>query len=91
MVQQEEPSEALNEQHLGGVAHDDAVQETMDRHMIPVETDLSQNATTYNDDEDDRTFDDLKDESSEDNQGWSARAGSRSGKGDVASKRDSSC
>jgi hypothetical protein len=34
VVQQEEPSEAINQQHLGNIAADDAVKETMERHML---------------------------------------------------------
>ena len=37
VVQQEEPSEAINAQHLGSVTSDKSVQETMDRHMIKME------------------------------------------------------
>ncbi|KAL8729846.1 MAG: hypothetical protein Q9166_004487 [cf. Caloplaca sp. 2 TL-2023] len=34
VVQQEEPSEAINEQHLAKVAHDPSVLETLDRNMV---------------------------------------------------------
>ena len=88
VVQQEEPSEAINEQHLGGVVNDDAVRETMDRHLIPAET---QETTAYDEeDEEDVSFDDLKDESSEDNQNWSHSTSSRSAKGELASRRSKS-
>ncbi|CAD6593792.1 MAG: hypothetical protein ASARMPRED_007953, partial [Alectoria sarmentosa] len=72
VVQQEEPSEAINEQHLGGVANDEAVRDTMDRHMISAETDFNLNAATFDDEEGDDNDDDYKDESSEDNQAWPA-------------------
>ena len=89
IVQQEEPSEAINEQHLGRVVNDDAVRETMDRHMIPAET---QEVMNYNDDdEEDATFEDSKDESSEDNQVGPTRTKSRCGKGEITSIRGNSC
>lgn len=90
VVQQEEPSEAINEQHLGAITNDDVVQETMDRHMLPVETDLSHTAI-YDDDNEDGNYDDLKDESSEDSQAWPVSGNPRSGKGEIISKRGNSC
>ena len=90
VVQQEEPSEAINEQHLGGLVDDSAVRETLDRHMVPAET---QDATIYDhEDEDENTaFDTLKDESSEENQTWPIRASSRSGKGETTSGKGNPC
>ena len=38
VVQQEEPSEAINQKRLSEVASDDAVRETMERHMLNVPT-----------------------------------------------------
>ncbi|KAL1958046.1 hypothetical protein VTO42DRAFT_5258 [Malbranchea cinnamomea] len=38
VVQQEEPSEAINQKRLNEVAADEAVRETMERHMLPVPT-----------------------------------------------------
>lgn len=91
VVQQEEPSEAINEQHLGGVANDEAVRDTMDRHMISAETDFNLNVTAFDEDEGDENDDDFKDESSEDNQAWPDRSNIRSGKGEIASRRSNSC
>lgn len=91
VVQQEEPSRAINEQHLGAIADDDAVRETMERHMIAAGTDLSHTATYNDDDDEDGNLDDLKDESSEDNQAWQFSRNPRSGKGEIASKRGNSC
>ena len=34
VVQQEEPSEAINQQHLSKISADEAVKETLDRHML---------------------------------------------------------
>ncbi|KAL8886578.1 MAG: hypothetical protein Q9215_005741 [Flavoplaca cf. flavocitrina] len=48
VVQQEEPSEAINEQHLTEVAHDRSVLETLDRNMIH-----GVNQKPFNADEDD--------------------------------------
>ncbi|KAK3174405.1 hypothetical protein OEA41_001651 [Lepraria neglecta] len=90
VVQQEEPSEAINEQHLGGVVNDQAVRETMDRHMLPTETDVSQDATNFDDDDEDGNFDDFIDESSEDNQVWPVSSKSRSGKGEISSRKGNS-
>lgn len=89
-MQQEEPSEAINEHHLGALVDDEAVRDTMDRHMIPAETDYSHSAT-YDDDDEDGNFDEFKDESSEDNQVWPVSANPRSGKGEIPSKRGNSC
>ncbi len=91
VVQQEEPSEAINEQHLGGIANDEAVRDTMDRHMISAETDFSLNATAFDEEDGDENDDDFKDESSEDNQAWPARSSTRSGKGEITSRRSNSC
>lgn len=91
VVQQEEPSEAINERHLGSVANDEAVRDTMDRHMVSAETDFNLNATAFDDEEGDENDDDFKDESSEDSQTWQTRLGTRSGKGEIASRRSNSC
>ena len=88
VVQQEEPSEAINEQHLGGVASDKAVRETMDRHMIPIET---QDVMAYDEEDEEVNLDGLKDESSEDSYSWPSRSDSRSGKGEITFSRDKSC
>ena len=87
VVQQEEPSEAINEHHLGEVANDDAVRETMDRNSIPAET---QDITAYDDEDDDAAFDEFKDESSEDSQPWSG-TNPRSGRGEMSANRSDSC
>ena len=63
VVQQEEPSEAINAQRLAEVANDDAVQETLDRHMLPSETDLAnQNDNPIDDEYDDEDEEDSKDD-----------------------------
>lgn len=73
VVQQEEPSEAINAQHLTSVSNDRSVQETMDRHMIKTE----EMATSFDEDEDDEDEDDEDDDPS---------FNGRSGKGIKSSK-----
>lgn len=91
VVQQEEPSEAINEQHLGDVASDEAVRETMDRHLIPAEADLEISRTAFDEEDGDDAFDNSKDESSEDSQAWLPRLKTHSGTGEIASRRGNSC
>jgi len=78
----EEPSEAVNERILTGIANDRAVRETLERHN------LTQVEATLEDDEDEEE----DDEDEDDNDGsWTGVAGARSGKGSIKSnKRDSS-
>ena len=90
VVQQEEPSEAINEQHLGSVVDDQAVRETMDRHMLPTETDVCQDATNFDDEDEDGNFEEFKDESSEYNQVWTVSSKSRSGRGEISSRKGNS-
>lgn len=48
VVQQEEPSEAINEQRLAEVANDQTVLETLDRHMLPSTMDFAgQNMNSF--------------------------------------------
>ena len=91
VVQREEPSEAINEQHLGGIVNDEAVRDTMDRHMIPAELESNANAAAFDEEEGDENDDEFKDESSEDNQAWPVRSTTRSGKGEIASRRGNPC
>ena len=85
VVQQEEPSEAINEQRLSEVVNDRAVQDTMERNMIPA----SMGSTA--DDSDDDDADETKEESAED--GWqsSSKTNPRSGKGCIKSNKNNSC
>jgi uncharacterized C2H2 Zn-finger protein len=50
VVQQEEPTEAINHQHLADMVADDAVKETMERHML---TDSDEAVVSPADDDDD--------------------------------------
>lgn len=81
VVQQEEPSEAINEQHLSGVTNDRAVQNTLERHMVPA----SMESNAENSDEDDA--EENKAEGAEDS--WSGNA--RCGKGSIKSNKSQSC
>ncbi|KAL9047165.1 MAG: hypothetical protein Q9214_000191 [Letrouitia sp. 1 TL-2023] len=48
VVQQEEPSEAINEQRLAEVANDQTVLDTLDRHMLPTTMDFAdQNMNSF--------------------------------------------
>lgn len=79
VVQQEEPSELINEQRLAEVANDQAVQETLDRHMIPSGLDH----TTRNNEDEEDDMDDLRDEGSDES--WATTVGTnpRCGKGTI--------
>ena len=77
VVQQEEPSEAINRQHLADVAADDAVRETLERHML---TDADEAAITPADDEEDEMEDD-------DDEDDDASYNGRSGKGMIKSNK----
>ena len=87
VVQREEPSEAINEHHLGGVLNDGSVQETLDRHMISSDADLTNTMPAYDDDDDE----DLKDESDEETRAYSTGTSSHSGRADSTSKNGGSC
>ena len=75
VVQQDEPSEAINQQRLAEVATDDDVKETLDRHMLIGVSDV----VSTNDDADEDDDDDQDDEDEEE-------PSSRSGKGSIATK-----
>ncbi|TKA82981.1 hypothetical protein B0A55_01535, partial [Friedmanniomyces simplex] len=60
VVQQAEPSEAINEKLLSSVAEDQQVQETMERHQLPTTIDLG--ASTSFDQEEDGEEEDEDDE-----------------------------
>ena len=53
VVQQEEPSEAINERIMQSVANDDNVRETLERHTLPSEIELGNEFGTASDAEDD--------------------------------------
>ena len=74
VVQQEEPSEAINQQRLSEIASDPAVQETMERHMLSADTTMDQ---VDGEEEDDEEDDDDRDPT----------YNSRSGKGAIKSSK----
>jgi hypothetical protein len=79
VVQQEEPSEAINAQHLATISSDIDVQETLDRHMIKTE-----DASTFLDEEDD---DEEEDEDDDDDEEDDPSFSGRSGKGAIKSHK----
>lgn len=83
VVQQAEPSEAINEKLLSSVADDDVVRQTMEKHQLPTGIDLTA-ATTYDDDEDNEEED--ADEDDADESTYSGRNG-KSGKGSLKSRK----
>ncbi|EXJ57056.1 hypothetical protein A1O7_07400 [Cladophialophora yegresii CBS 114405] len=78
VVQQEEPSEAVNVQHLSQINNDHEVQETLDRHMIKTED----APTSFDDDDEDDDEEDDEDDEDED-----PSFNSRSGKGALKSNK----
>ena len=91
VVQQEEPSELINERRLAEVANDEAVKGTLERHMIPSEIESTSHSAAEYDDEDQDDEEDQEEEDDEDN--WTGPTGAnlRSGKGTIkATKRGSS-
>lgn len=75
VVQQEEPSEAINQQRLAEVATDEAVKATMERHML---TDVEKPLATAGDedeDEDEEDEDEDEDEEDEDDPSYNTRSG----------------
>jgi hypothetical protein len=88
VVQQEEPSEAINEQRLAEVADDQDVQETLDRHLIPRGSSIpTRNEVVFNGDEDDEEVEDPKDAGGDESWSASTAANPRSGKGAIKSNK----
>lgn len=60
VVQQEEPSEAINERIMRSVANDENVRETLDRHTLPLEAEAAHESGAMSDAEggDDESNDD---------------------------------
>ena len=89
VVQQEEPSEAINEQRLAEVADDPAVQESLDRHVpIALQTNVRPSSGF---DEEEVDVDELKVENIEDSWQSLGYAGSRSDKGTLSTNSVGSC
>jgi hypothetical protein len=72
VVQQEEPSEAINAQHLSSVAGDKGVQDTFDRHMIKTE----EEPTSFDDEEEEDEEEDEDEDPSFRSKGMKSSKGS---------------
>ena len=84
VVQQADPSEAVNEKLLGSVAEDAVVQETMERHMLPTTVDYSA-PTTFDEEEDAEEDEDLDEDDA--NDGTYGTRSAKSGKGALKSRK----
>lgn len=92
VVQQEEPSEAISEHLLLGMANDEAVRETLERHLIRSETDSTKEIGIMSDAEDDEeNIHDPEEESMGNTSTRSAYMNTRSGKGAIASRKGNQC
>ncbi|KAI9870956.1 MAG: hypothetical protein M1830_003589 [Pleopsidium flavum] len=91
IVQQEEPSEAINQRRLTEVANDQAVQETMNRHMLPNNVEYgTQGSSSLNEEQEEEDDEDENDDNHDTLIGHTG-ARTRSGKGSIESnKRNSS-
>jgi hypothetical protein len=72
VVQQEEPSEAINQQHLAEIAADEAVKATMERNML---TNTEETVALSAEEEDDEEDDEDEDDDDEDDPSYKARSG----------------
>ena len=92
VVQQEEPSEAINERRLAEVASDQAVQETLCRHMLPTGLDHSlQSETSFEEDEEEEEEDEAQETTNDEGLIGYGNVNHRSGNSvHKSSKRDSS-
>ena len=84
VVQQADPSEAINEKLLTSVAEDQQVQETMEKHMLPTTVDYSA-PTSFDEDEDAEEDKDVEEEDANDGT-YGSRSG-QSGKGAIRSRK----
>ena len=92
VVQQAEPSEAINESLLRSVNDDENVLDTLDRHMLSTDPVLGiDNACTSEGEDNEENVEGLKEESLEDDRMRSRPKSSRTGKGGIASKRNNHC
>ena len=84
VVQQADPSEAINERLLTSIADDQQVQETMEKHMLPTTVDY--NAPTSFDEEDEAEEEEDVDEEDINDGTYGSRSG-KSGKGAIRSRK----
>ncbi|KAF2756561.1 hypothetical protein EJ05DRAFT_67776 [Pseudovirgaria hyperparasitica] len=80
VVQQADPSEAINQKLLSSVADDQDVKDTMERNYLPTDDVIAPTYDEQNDDEDD-------DEDEDEDATYASRT-TRSGKGGLKSKKD---
>ena len=85
VVQQADPSEAINEKLLSSVAADQPVQETMEKHMLPTSVDYSA-PTSFDDEEEGEEEDDGEEDDANDGTYGSRTA--KSGKGCMKSRKN---
>ena len=91
IVQQEEPSEAINENLLCAVNNDDDVRETLDRHMLSADIGNNMDDPNISDSEANEDNDEsLKEEPMEDDLVNYAAKSSRFGKGGIMSRKGNS-
>lgn len=84
IVQQEEPSEAINNTLLRAINEDDDVKETLSRHMLSADIDTSiDNASATEGEDMEENDDDGKEDSFEDEAQRSLPKNNRSGKGSI--------
>ncbi|MCJ1359784.1 MAG: hypothetical protein MMC33_009787 [Icmadophila ericetorum] len=89
VVQQEEPSEAINAQNLEKLKSDEAFQETLERHMLSSELDMSNQNAAYDEEDDEEDEEDALDDDGHESWTATANGNGRSGKGTIKSiKRD---
>jgi hypothetical protein len=82
VVQQTDPSEAINQKHLGSVSEDKRVKETMERHGLTNPVEYAAGSYEGNDDDDEELIE--TDDRNDDTYG---SRNSRSGKGALKNKR----
>ena len=91
VVQQEEPSEAINERRLAEVASDQAVQETLGRHLLSTGLEHTlQSETSFEEDDEDEDEDEVQEGSNDERIMGSGNANQRSGKGAIKSNKRAS-
>jgi hypothetical protein len=84
VVQQIDPAENINQKHLGTIAEDKEVKDTLEKHNLPTSTDYTTSETLDDDDEDE-----VDDESADNDDANDTSYGSRnarSGKGPIKNK-----
>ena len=84
VVQQADPSEAINEKLLSSVAEDQQVQETMEKHMLPTTVDYDA-PTSF--DDDDEVEDEEDADADDDNDATYGSRSAKSAKGGLKSRK----